>query len=161
MNPKRQPHNPSSDVDERWMRSALSEAERCARAGEVPVGAVLVADNSLIATGGNSPISTCDPSAHAEIITLRAGGIALGNYRLLGTTLYVTLEPCIMCMGAIILARIDRLVFGAKDPKSGAVVSTYSIGQDNRLNHSMTVRGGVLQDECSHILRSFFKAKRG
>lgn len=142
------------------MRAALKEAKQAASRGEVPVGAVLVANNTKISAAGNSPIHASDPTGHAEIIALRRAGIALGNYRLPGTTLYVTLEPCIMCMGAIILARVDRLVYGADDPKSGAVVSKYTIGRDNQLNHTIDVTGGVLGDECSQLLTTFFRARR-
>jgi len=142
------------------MRLAIQEAKLAASNGEVPVGAILVCDDTIIGTGGNSPIRNNDPSSHAEIIALRQGGKTLGNYRLPGTTMYVTLEPCIMCMGAIILARIDRLVFGATDPKGGAVLSRYHIGRDNQLNHAITTTDGVLAGECSQLLTTFFKAKR-
>jgi len=143
-----------------WMRAAINEAEQAGLRGEVPVGAVVVQEDKCIGVGGNSPIETNDPTAHAEIIALRRASAALTNYRLPGATLYVTLEPCIMCMGAIILARIDRMVFGANDPKSGAAISKYSIGRDNQLNHSIEVTGGVLQEECARLLTSFFRARR-
>ena len=149
-----------NDLDEQWMRAALKEAEQSASRGEVPVGAVLMTNNTMIGAAGNSPIHTSDPTGHAEIIALRQGGLAMGNYRLPGTTLYVTLEPCVMCMGAIILARVDRLVYGADDPKTGAVVSKYSIGMDNQLNHSIEVTGGILKDECARLLKTFFAARR-
>jgi len=149
-----------NDLDEQWMRAALKEAEQSASRGEVPVGAVPMTNNTMIGAAGNSPIHTSDPTGHAEIIALRQGGLAMGNYRLPGTTLYVTLEPCVMCMGAIILARVDRLVYGADDPKTGAVVSKYSIGMDNQLNHSIEITGGILKDECARLLKTFFAARR-
>ncbi len=142
------------------MLAAIQEARLAGKRGEVPIGAILVQNNTTIGAGGNAPIRTSDPTAHAEIMALRQAGKKFGNYRLPGTTLYVTLEPCIMCMGAIILARVDRLVFGADDPKSGAAVSKYSIGQDNLLNHTIKITGGILRRECSHLLTAFFKAKR-
>ena len=146
--------------DEQWMVKALSFAKKAAELGEVPVGAVLVRDDKLIAGGGNSPITNQDPTAHAEIIALRQAALTLGNYRLPGTTLYVTLEPCIMCMGAIIHARVQRLVFGAKDPKSGAAQSMFSIGSDARLNHTIEIETGILEDQCRAILKDFFKSRR-
>lgn len=150
-----------TEADTRWMRHALALAERAAGEGEVPVGAVLVAaDGSLLAEGWNRPIALHDPTAHAEIAAMRAGAVALGNYRLTGTTLYVTLEPCPMCAGAIIHARIARLVFGARDPKAGAVHSLYDLIAAPRLNHVVAWSGGVLEDECGLMLRAFFKARR-
>lgn len=146
--------------DQKWMKKALSLAEEAAQQGEVPVGAVLVKDDVLIAEASNSPIKDNDPTAHAEITALRQGAKALKNYRLPGTTLYVTLEPCIMCMGAIIHARIERLVIGASDPKSGAAFSVYNIGSDNLLNHSMVIDSGIYEDECRELLKSFFKSRR-
>lgn len=146
--------------DQKWMNKALLLAGEAANQGEVPVGAVLVKNDSLIAEGSNSPIQNNDPTAHAEIIALRQGAKTLNNYRLPGTTLYVTLEPCIMCMGAIIHARIGRLVIGASDPKSGAAFSVYNIGNDNRLNHSIIINNGVCEDECSDLLKAFFKSRR-
>ena len=130
------------------------------RAGEVPVGAVIVREGGLLAKAGNRSISCKDPSAHAEILAIRAAAAAVGNYRLPETTLYVTLEPCLMCAGAILHARIGRLVFGAADPKGGAAVSLYRIFEDRRLNHMVAVTGGVLQTECSEILSGFFQEKR-
>jgi len=147
-------------ADEQWMLVAIHEAEQAALRGEVPVGAVLVANGTVIGAGGNSPIHTNDPTGHAEIIALRQAGQSLSNYRLPGTTLYVTLEPCVMCIGAIILARVDRLVYGADDPKSGAVISKYSIGRNNKLNHTIEVTSGVLGYECSQLLTTFFRARR-
>jgi tRNA(adenine34) deaminase len=146
--------------DQKWMEKALSLAEKAAQQGEVPVGAILVKDDVLIAEASNSPIKDNDPTAHAEITALRQGAKALKNYRLPGTTLYVTLEPCIMCMGAIIHARIERLVIGASDPKSGAAFSVYNIGSDNLLNHSMIIDSGICEDECRELLKSFFKSRR-
>jgi len=146
--------------DQKWMDKALSLAEEAAKQGEVPVGAVLVKDDVLIATGSNSPIKDNDPTAHAEITALRQGANALHNYRLPGTTLYVTLEPCIMCMGAIIHARIERLVIGATDPKSGAAFSVYNIGSDNLLNHSMVIDKGIRENESRELLKGFFKSRR-
>jgi tRNA(adenine34) deaminase len=142
------------------MALAQAAAERARELGEVPVGAVLVRDDEVISTGFNHPIGAHDPSAHAEMAALRAASIALGNYRLPGCELYVTLEPCIMCAGAIMHARIARVVFGAHDPKTGAcgsVVDAFAIGN---LNHHATVTGGVLGDECASALRSFFADRR-
>ncbi|KAB2888568.1 MAG: tRNA adenosine(34) deaminase TadA [Desulfobulbaceae bacterium] len=148
-------------IDERWMRLALEQAAIAAAGGEVPVGAVLCGDGVMIAAAGNSPIGLSDPTAHAEILALRAAAGAIGNYRLTGTTLYVTLEPCIMCMGAIIHARVERLVFGALDPKTGAAVSRYRIGSDGLLNHQIEITSGVLIEECATLLREFFHQRRG
>ncbi|BHH83747.1 tRNA adenosine(34) deaminase TadA [Desulforhopalus sp. 52FAK] len=143
-----------------WMSKALEFARKAGTKGEVPVGAVLVQDNNLIAGGANRPIGDNDPTAHAEIVTLRRAATELNNYRLPGTTLYVTLEPCTMCIGAIIHARVSRLVIGATDPKSGAVYSVYNIGSDNLLNHSIEIEKGVLEEECRDLLKSFFKSRR-
>jgi tRNA(adenine34) deaminase len=148
-------------TDEAWMQRALLCAERAEAAGEVPVGAVLVKDGRLIAEGWNQPIANHDASAHAEINTLRAAGAALGNYRLTGCTLYVTLEPCVMCAGAIIHARVSRLVFGARDPKAGAVDSVYDVIARPLLNHVVAWSGGTLAIECGEVLRRFFRARRG
>ena len=148
------------ETDEKWMRFALAEAERARKAGEVPVGAVIVRDGEFLAGGGNSQISLNDPSAHAEILAIRAAAAAVGNYRLAGTTLYVTLEPCFMCAGAILHARIERLVFGADDPKGGAVVSLYRLFEDRRLNHAVAVTEGILREACAEILSGFFREKR-
>lgn len=146
--------------DARWMRQALALAERAAAEGEVPVGAVLVKDGALLASGFNRPIGDHDPSGHAEMLALRAGAKALGNYRLTGTTLYVTLEPCVMCAGAIVHARVQRLVFGAPDPKAGAVNAVYDVISNPRLNHRVAWTGGVLEHECGQVLRDFFRARR-
>jgi tRNA(adenine34) deaminase len=150
----------TADIDQAYMRRAL-ELAACAEAeGEVPVGAVLVADGRVLAEGWNRPITLSDPSAHAEMIALRAGGQALGNYRLPGTTLYVTLEPCAMCAGAIIHARVARLVYGADDPKTGAVGSVIDLLRGPQLNHRVEVAAGVLAAECGAQLQSFFRARR-
>ena len=142
------------------MTLALEEASRAYDEGEVPIGAVLTMDGDMIARGRNRSIALSDPTAHAEILTLRAAGEKRGNYRLPGATLYVTLEPCLMCAGAILQARLARVVFGAFDPKAGAVVSLYQVLQDERLNHSVEITGGVLQEVCGEILSRFFREKR-
>lgn len=142
------------------MRHALELAERARDAGEVPVGAVLVFGDRIVAEGWNRPIATHDPTAHAEIIALRAAGPVLENYRLIDTTLYVTLEPCVMCMGAISHARVRRIVYGATDPKRGAAGSILQLADAEFLNHRIEVTGGVLGDECADQLRAFFKARR-
>ena len=143
-----------------WMERALELAHHAADTHEVPVGAVLVLDDHVIGKGWNQPISLQDPSAHAEIIALREGAKALGNYRLLNTTLYVTLEPCAMCVGAMIHARIQRLVFGAYDKRTGAVSSVFQLLDDERLNHRVDWEGGVMEQECGDILRDFFRKRR-
>jgi tRNA(adenine34) deaminase len=142
------------------MQQALLQAEEAALKGEIPVGAVLIDNNGLLAAAGNSPISRKDPSAHAEMLVIRSAAERLENYRLTGTTLYVTLEPCIMCMGALIHARIKRLVYGATDSKTGAAGSIYSIGNDGHLNHKIEIRDGVLAEQCSTLLKTFFKTRR-
>ncbi len=157
---KTTPRNNSSKNDEKWMGRALAMALEASRKGEVPVGAVLVMDDMIIGEGGNSPIGLHDPTAHAEIIAIRNAAAALKNYRLPFTTLYVTLEPCIMCMGAILHARIDRLVYGASDPKSGAVSSVYTIGSDELPNHYLKITGNILEQTCSSMLKDFFKDRR-
>jgi len=146
--------------DVAWMRHALRLAERAEALGEVPIGAIVVRDDRCIAEGWNSPIGMNDPSAHAEIVALRQAGRAAGNYRLIDATLYVTLEPCVMCMGAISHARIKRLVFGAFDPKRGAVCHALSLADASFLNHRVTWQGGVLEADCSALLKGFFKARR-
>ncbi len=150
----------TTEYDETWMRHALRLAQRAEMLGEVPVGAVLVKDDHCLAEGWNSPIASNDPSAHAEINALREAGLRIGNYRLIDTTLYVTLEPCVMCMGAIAHARVKRLVFGAYDPKRGAVCNALNLAEADFLNHKIAWQGGVLEAECSAILRTFFKLKR-
>ncbi len=147
-------------ADEEWMRYALRLAERAETQGEVPVGAVLVKHDCCIAEGWNKPIQLHDSSAHAEIIAIRRAGSLLENYRLNNTTLYVTLEPCLMCVGAISQARIKRIVFGAYDPKRGAVCSALNLTDINFLNHRVEWEGGVLESQCSEILVGFFRAKR-
>jgi len=146
--------------DEHWMRHALLLARRAEAAGEVPVGAVLVYEGRILGEGWNRPIGSHDPSAHAEMLALRAAAERIGNYRLLDTTLYVTLEPCVMCAGAIIHARVGRLVFGAPDPKAGAVHSVYDVIGNPRLNHRLPWTGGVLEAQCGQILRDFFRQRR-
>jgi tRNA(adenine34) deaminase len=148
------------DHDEEFMTLALAEAEKALLAGEVPVGAVVVRGGEVIASAHNGPVGLKDPSAHAEILALRRAAAAEGNYRLAGVTLYVTIEPCLMCAGALVHARVSRLVFGAPDPKGGAVVSLYGVLQDGRLNHRVEVTGGVLWEACSEILSRFFREKR-
>ena len=142
------------------MRLALAAAENAKAAGEVPVGAVVVKDGEVIATGFNQPIGCHDPTHHAEIAALRAASEALDNYRLPGCTLYVTLEPCVMCAGAMMHARIARVVFGAADPKTGACGSVVNLFAEERLNHHAEVLGGVLADECGTMLSSFFAERR-
>jgi len=148
----------SSDYD--FMKIALEEAEDAYRRGEVPVGAVLVREGNILARAHNSPIAKNDPSAHAEMLVLRQAGEKTGNYRLAGTELYVTLEPCIMCAGAIVHARISRVIFGARDPKCGAIVSLYNILSDRRLNHQVKITEGILSEECAEIISRFFRQKR-
>lgn len=146
--------------DEAWMRHAFRLAQRAEDMGEVPIGAVIVKDEVCIAEGWNTPIASHDPSAHAEIVAIRKAGEALQNYRLTGTTLYVTLEPCVMCMGAIVHARIERLVFAAEDAKRGAVCSVMNLADAPFLNHRLEWRGGVMDELCSEMLKDFFRARR-
>jgi len=148
-------------ADIAFMRAAMAEAKRAEALGEVPVGAVLVVDGEIVGRGYNQPITSNDPSAHAEILCLRDAGLRLGNYRMPGSTLYVTLEPCAMCSGALMHARVERIVFGARDPKTGAVGSVVNLFADERLNHHATVEGGVLAEECGALLSAFFAARRG
>jgi len=147
-------------IDEQWMRYAIRLAQRAEEQGEVPVGAVLVKGNNSIAEGWNVPIQSHDPTAHAEILAIRQGGAVLENYRLIDSTLYVTLEPCVMCMGAISHARIKRLVFGAYDPKRGAVCNALSLTDVPFLNHQVDWQGGVLENTCADLLIGFFKTRR-
>jgi tRNA(adenine34) deaminase len=142
------------------MRLALDAARAAEAAGEVPVGAVLVQGDAVIATGANRPIAACDPTAHAEIEALRAGGQSVGSYRLSGTTLYVTLEPCVMCASAIVHARVARVVFGAWDPKAGAAGSVLDVFSLPAMNHRVDVFGGVLMEDCGRLLSDFFAARR-
>jgi tRNA(adenine34) deaminase len=144
------------------MEQALACAREAESAGEVPVGAVLTdATGAVIARAANSPIARHDPTAHAEMLVLRAAGRALGNYRLPGCVLYVTLEPCPMCVGALVHARIARIVYGAPDPKTGACGSVFDLAANPKLNHRIEVTGGVLADECAALLKQFFAARRG
>ncbi|HZO43850.1 MAG TPA: tRNA adenosine(34) deaminase TadA [Methylomirabilota bacterium] len=146
---------------EALMRAALAEARAGLAAGEVPVGAVVVVDDAIVAQAHNAPIALADPTAHAEILALRAAARKANNYRLPQATLYVTLEPCVMCCGAIVQARLARVVYGAADPKAGAVESRYRLLDDARANHRVDTVGGVLAAECGAVLKQFFEAKRG
>ena len=151
---------PAGDRDRYWMGRALALAQCAAEAGEVPVGAVLVRGDEIIGEGWNQPISACDPTAHAEVLALRAAAARVGNYRLVDSTLYVTLEPCPMCAGAIIHARVARVVFGAEDPRAGAAGAVFNLLQSIALNHRAEVSGGVMAKECGSLLREFFRARR-
>ena len=148
-----------TDLD--FMRLALAQATAAAQAGEVPVGAVIVQDGKVIATGRNAPIAEHDPTAHAEIAALREAAKVLGNYRLPDCTLYVTLEPCAMCSGAMLHARLKRVVFGASDAKTGAAGSVINLFDQRQLNHQTTLQGGVMADESAALLKSFFSQRRG
>jgi len=149
------------DVDEPFMDLALAEAQRAESAGEVPVGAVIVADGVVIARGFNQPISLNDPTAHAEIEAIREACRKTGNYRLSNATMYCTVEPCMMCAGAMIHARLARLVFGTPDPKAGSAGSIYNVLTDPRLNHRVEVVSGIREDQCAALLRDFFARRRG
>jgi len=151
---------PDSEIDSHWMSEALRLADGAARTGEVPVGAVVVCEGRIVGRGSNAPISRHDPTAHAEIQALREAAQALGNYRLVGCSIYVTLEPCAMCAGAIMHARLARVVFGARDPKTGACGSVVDLFAEDRLNHHATVRGGVREAECGGLLSAFFRSRR-
>jgi tRNA(adenine34) deaminase len=146
--------------DEALMRRALDEARRCLEHGDVPIGAVLARDGQVVSSAGNERELQQDPTAHAEVLVLRAGSETLGTWRLEGCTLYVTLEPCAMCAGAIVLARVGRVVFGAADPKAGFAGSLGDLLQDDRLNHRASVTGGVLAEECGALLQDFFRDRR-
>lgn len=146
--------------DEVFMRRALALAARARDCGEVPVGAVLVNDGQILAEGYNQPISSADPTAHAEIVAIREAARLLDNYRMPGTTLYVTLEPCTMCIGAVMHARIARLVYGAEEPRAGAVVSAFRLPESGQYNHKLTAQGGVLADVSAEMLRAFFADRR-
>lgn len=150
-----------ADADERWMSEALVEARLARGRGEVPVGAVVVRSGTVVGRGGNQPIGGADPTAHAEIVALRAAARAAGNYRLTGAALYVTVEPCLMCAGALVHARIGRLVFGAAEPRAGAVRSIMRALDHPALNHRVEVAGGVLESECTALMRAFFAERRG
>jgi len=150
-----------TDYDKKFILLAIEQAQLAGSIGEVPIGAIITdKDNNLISSGYNLREINHDPTAHAEIIAIKKASEKLNSWRLDGCTLYVTIEPCPMCMGAIVLARINRLVFGARDPKAGSVFSLYNIGTDNKLNHNVEVKEGVCEIECSNLLREFFKALR-
>ena len=150
----------SIELDRQFMQQALEQAKLAALAGEVPVGAVLVRDGQVISRAFNKPISDHDPSAHAEMLVLRQAAMADENYRLPGATLYVTLEPCTMCSGVILHARLDRIVYGATDPKTGAAGSVLDVFSSKQINHQTIVEGGVMSEECGQLLRDFFKERR-
>jgi tRNA(adenine34) deaminase len=150
----------SEALDVFWMQRAIELARLAESRGEVPVGAVLVKDDQIIGEGYNSPISESDPTAHAEIRALRDAAQRIGNYRLLNTTLYVTLEPCLMCVGAIVHARIGEVVFGASEPKTGAAGSVFDVLNSPAHNHNVGLRGGVMADECGMLLTEFFQKRR-
>ena len=152
--------NSLDQTHERFMRDALRMAGEAARAVEVPVGAVVVANGDIVGRGWNQPIGSHDPTAHAEIVALRDAGRTVGNYRLSGATLYVTLEPCLMCVGAIVHARVATLVFGATEPKAGAIASTQRAHEHPALNHRLTVVSGILAADCGDLLRRFFQERR-
>jgi tRNA(adenine34) deaminase len=147
--------------DAHFMQQALMEAQQAALENEVPIGAVLIAqDGSVLAKAHNQTMSLCDPTAHAEILALRVASRAIGNYRLLDTTLYVTIEPCMMCLGALVHARVARIVFGAKEPKWGGAASRYDLVAETGVNHRIDIQGGVLENECKELMQDFFRAKR-
>ena len=150
-------HDPQTEL---WMQAALAEARAAEAAGEVPVGAVAVVEGSILARGQNRVLRDVDPTAHAEMVVLRAAAEAIGNYRLTGCELYVTLEPCAMCAGAMVHARLARLVYGASDPKAGAAGSVLAVVNHPQLNHQMEITGGVLAEECGTLLREFFRPRR-
>ena len=143
-----------------FMAQAIAEARRAEAESEVPVGAIAIADGQIVGAGHNRPIGFGDPTAHAEILALRAAASTLRMYRLTAVTIYVTLEPCVMCVGAMLNARIARVVYGARDDKAGALGSVYDIGRDGRLNHRFEVVGGVMESECAELMREFFRARR-
>lgn len=152
----------NEELDEKFMDLALAEARRAESAGEVPVGAVIVdAAGNVVASGFNQPISIYDPTAHAEIVALRTAARVIANYRLTGLTLYCTMEPCVMCAGAIVHARVQRLVYGAADARAGAAGSIYDVVRDSRLNHQVEVTAGVRERECREIVQGFFEKRRG
>lgn len=152
---------PTEALDEMFMREALILAERAMCLGEVPVGAVLTKNGEIIADGHNQPLGACDPTAHAELVALRKAGQLLNNYRLVDCELYVTIEPCVMCVGALLHARIKRLVFGAAEPRSGAVQSHLKLLDKSHFNHTIEWRGGVLAADCGALMQRFFREKRG
>jgi len=146
--------------DEQFMSQALALAREAERAGEVPIGAVVVLNNEVIGRGANSPIARSDPTAHADILAIREASAAIGNYRLTGATLYCTLEPCVMCAGALVHARVGRLVFGPRDLRFGAVRSKFQLADSDLLNHALEITEGVLAVDCTELLKSFFEARR-
>ena len=148
------------DPHDTFMRAALDEARRGFAAGEVPVGAIVVLNSEIVGRGFNQPIGSDDPTAHAEIVALRQAARALGNYRLVGSTMYVTIEPCLMCVGAMVHARVETLVFGAPEPKAGAVVSSCRAHELPSLNHRIEVVGGVLEEDCRAVIQEFFRTRR-
>ena len=148
------------ELDQQYMRMAIEQAQLAAQSGEVPVGAVLVRDGQVISKAFNKPIANHDPSAHAEMLALREAALAQENYRIPGSTLYVTLEPCAMCSGAMLHARIDRVVYGAQDPKTGAAGSVLDLFSSKQINHQTSVEGGIMSEECGQLLRDFFKGRR-
>lgn len=149
-----------AELDRQFMEQAIEQAKLAALAGEVPVGAVVVRDGKVISKAFNKPISNHDPSAHAEMLALREAALTEKNYRLPGATLYVTLEPCAMCSGAMLHARVDRIVYGASDPKTGAAGSVLDIFASKQINHQTIVEGGIMGEECGQLLRNFFKERR-
>jgi tRNA(adenine34) deaminase len=149
-----------AELDQQYMHMAIEQAQLAAQSGEVPVGAVLVRDGQVIAKAFNQPIAHHDPSAHAEMLALREAALLLENYRIPGSTLYVTLEPCAMCSGAMLHARIDRVVYGAPDPKTGAAGSVLNLFSSKQINHQTSVQGGIMGEECGQLLRDFFKGRR-
>lgn len=149
-----------AELDQQYMRMAIEQAQLAAQSGEVPVGAVLVRDGQIISKAFNKPIANHDPSAHAEMLALREAALAEENYRIPGSTLYVTLEPCAMCSGAMLHARIDRVVYGAPDPKTGAAGSVLDLFSSKQINHQTSVEGGIMSEECGQLLRDFFKGRR-
>ena len=149
-----------AELDQQFMRLAIEQAQLAAQADEVPVGAVLVRDGRVISKAFNKPIANHDPSAHAEMLALREAALVEENYRIPGSTLYVTLEPCAMCSGAMLHARIDRVVYGASDPKTGAAGSVLDLFSSKQINHQTSVEGGIMSEECGQLLRNFFKGRR-
>ena len=149
------------DTHDTFMRAALEEARRGFSAGEVPVGAVVVLEGEIVGRGFNQPIGSHDPTAHAEVVAIRAAARETGNYRLVGSALYVTIEPCLMCVGAMVHARVGTLVFGASEPKAGAIVSSCRAHELPSLNHRIEVVGGVLEEECRAVIQEFFRERRG
>jgi tRNA(adenine34) deaminase len=158
--PKTNDQQPTTAADELWMQEAMRAAQRSLDAGEVPVGAVVVCGDKIVGRGWNRNVTDCDPTAHAEIVALREAGATLGNHRLGDCELFVTIEPCAMCAGAMVHARLRRLVYGADDPKAGAVHSVVEVLNHPRLNHQMEVRAGVLAGQCAELLQSFFRNRR-